>query len=152
MAYLVLFLVCALTAATGSAVAFFQAYQNTANTLADTRARSLETVTRLSEVQAMPRITRDMRRPGVYVIKAHGWCKIGRASDVGGRLDDYRTAIPRGFETVAIFYCQNPTPLEARLHKRFARMRRRGEWFYLSEETQEVLRQEAKASFKALSA
>ena len=110
---------------------------------AEHRAKALEVIDRLVRVHQPP--TRDwvMKQPGVYVIRAHEWVKIGYASNVARRLDDYVVSIPRGYELIAIFYCEKPAELERQLHYRYQRMRRRGEWFYLPEEVIEGLKVEA---------
>lgn len=84
-----------------------------------------------------------LKQPGVYLIRAQGWVKIGYASDVARRLHEHRTSIPRGFELVAVFLTEEPAKLERQLHDRFTRQRRRGEWFALSDETLAQLQAEA---------
>jgi predicted GIY-YIG superfamily endonuclease len=84
-----------------------------------------------------------LKQPGVYLIRAQGWVKIGYASDVARRLHEHRTSIPRGFELVAVFLTEEPAKLERQMHERFMRQRRRGEWFALSDETLGQLQAEA---------
>ena len=107
------------------------------------RAAAWKVVVRLSEVHKPPSREWVMKQPGVYVIRAHGWTKIGYASNVARRLDDYVVSIPRGYELIAVFYCEKPADLERQLHYRYQRMRQRGEWFYLPDETLSGLQIEA---------
>lgn len=103
-----------------------------------------EQMTALTQVHTPPAMDWTAKQPGVYVIKAHGWTKIGRASDVARRLHEHSTSIPRGFEVVAIFLCEQPAILERQLHQRFASARKRGEWFHLGEPVLNSLATEAR--------
>lgn len=84
-----------------------------------------------------------LKQPGVYIIFAQGWTKIGRASDVARRLHEHATSIPRGFKLVAVLLTDEPAALETELHQRYSSYRRRGEWFALPESTLQVLQAEA---------
>lgn len=105
----------------------------------------LTIVREVSVMRAPPPMDFTWCQPGVYIIRAVGLCKIGYASNIAQRLHSYNTSIPRGYELIAVFFCEEPARLEAELHRRFTRERRRGEWFRLSEEALEQLRTEAEA-------
>jgi hypothetical protein len=82
-----------------------------------------------------PLLNIDDGRPKdrVYVVGFSHWIKIGWSSGVrGGRVRDLQTAIPVKLKIHA--YISGGRNLEQRLHERFARYRRQGEWFVLKGE------------------
>lgn len=59
-----------------------------------------------------------------------GRFKIGRAVDVEKRFRSLRTGCPEELSVYGVMPAVDPVALERALHKRFARYRVRGEWFF----------------------
>lgn len=67
----------------------------------------------------------------VYVVGFRRYIKIGWSSDVGKRLMRVQAGIPEKLKVLAIFPALPET--EGNLHRRFAQLRLRGEWFRYEE-------------------
>jgi predicted GIY-YIG superfamily endonuclease len=99
--------------------------------LVDDALRTREAIREATQVYPRESMDWTLKQPGVYVIRAQGWCKIGRASDVARRLHEHRTSIPRGFEIVAVLLTSDCVALESALHQQYQSYQKRGEWFEL---------------------
>lgn len=76
---------------------------------------------------------------GIYLIAGGGYHKIGRTSDLEGRLKTLRTNVPFEIKLLAFgtrSFQKDCVRSELELHQRFnhARVRERSEWFKLSDE------------------
>ena len=71
---------------------------------------------------------------GVYFLQSQtlGLVKIGSANNVARRLDQLRTACPDELRLIAVI--NGDVEAERQLHKKFARLRVRGEWFHPGED------------------
>lgn len=75
--------------------------------------------------QAMGIPLRDLEY--VYFVRGGDWVKIGRSTDVIARVRDLQTTSPLDLRIAVIVHGDNR--LESRLHRRFASLHIRGEWF-----------------------
>jgi hypothetical protein len=75
-------------------------------------------------------------KPGwVYFLKGeHGYCKIGRTSDLNRRIGELRIQLPFRVELFHSIATPNPIEIERHFHDLFASKRANGEWFRLTEE------------------
>lgn len=69
----------------------------------------------------------------LYLIKCQQFYKIGIANDVESRLAQLSTGNPFPLEVKAVYGFENSAPVEASIHQRFSKERRRGEWFELDD-------------------
>ena len=72
----------------------------------------------------------------IYVIQDTEFSKlykIGRTNNPERRLNEIRNILPGRSEIVAIVDTQDAPALEWQLHERYAKSRKRGEWFDLSD-------------------
>ena len=129
--YIVLFLSIALVCSVALNVLFYRELNKVLSYWFSTMRTGREVVDRLAKVYPRESMDWTLKQPGVYVIKAQGWCKIGRATDVARRLHEHRTSIPRGFEIAAVLLTEDCVTLEASLHQKYGKYRKRGEWFSL---------------------
>jgi len=69
----------------------------------------------------------------VYLLACNeGYCKIGRSANPTARLERIKTLPPFDIRLVHVIDAGDMCGAEEALHDRFARKRRRGEWFKLS--------------------
>lgn len=66
----------------------------------------------------------------VYIVKAFGFYKIGKAYNVERRLSQIQTNLPVPLELVLTIQTKRHG-LECALHRKFDRKRQQGEWFNL---------------------
>lgn len=66
----------------------------------------------------------------VYIVKAFGYYKIGKAYDVERRISQLQTSLPIPLERVLTIQTKRHG-LECALHHRFDHKRQQGEWFSL---------------------
>jgi len=69
----------------------------------------------------------------VYLLKAGPHFKIGKAINFEKRLGQIKLLLPDPVEVVHTIRAANPSAVESHWHRRFAAMRRNGEWFVLSD-------------------
>jgi hypothetical protein len=131
MEYVVLFLSLTLVLSVAVNVLFYYEIKQITAYWFSTVQKGQEVIERLAKVYPRESMNWTLKQPGVYVIKAQGWCKIGRATDVARRLHEHRTSIPRGFEIAAVLLTEDCVTLEASLHQKYGKYRKRGEWFSL---------------------
>jgi hypothetical protein len=82
-------------------------------------------------------------RGHVYFIRAdNGLVKIGNSSDVRARFKAIDQASPCNLEIALLIETESYIELEALFHQRFSGKRVKGEWFGLSEEDIEAVRNE----------
>lgn len=75
--------------------------------------------------------------PCVYLIQdisATGYCKIGLSSKLNKRLSSLKTGIPMELKVIHVIKTTNMKNVEKGLHARFAKQRKSGEWFNLSQD------------------
>lgn len=80
----------------------------------------------------------------VYVIRdidVTGFYKIGRTNDPYVRLSAFEVKLPFQIEIVTVLSCNNAMLMEKQLHDRYALKRVRGEWFQLSDEDVQSIKQ-----------
>ena len=80
---------------------------------------------------------------GVYFVLATGTdrVKIGCTSHFPSRIGDLESGSPLPLELLSFFNClDDPAPLELAMHERFAASRLHGEWFRVTPEMLEFLR------------
>jgi len=63
-----------------------------------------------------------------------GRCKIGHARDVERRLRGFQTGSSEELTIYGVIPAVNPFAMEKAIHKRFAELRIRGEWFTITDE------------------
>lgn len=72
----------------------------------------------------------------IYVFRGKGepfwYVKIGKAKDVVARMRSHRTANPHGVKILAVCEVADMASAERNIHRRFATLRRNGEWFLLT--------------------
>lgn len=70
----------------------------------------------------------------VYLIKEsfRGLVKIGIATNLRSRLSALQTSCPQELDIIGYIDAKKPRVLERELHKRYAHLHHRGEWFSLS--------------------
>jgi hypothetical protein len=80
-------------------------------------------------------VVEQIRRPCVYFVQSgpHGRIKIGRTTKLRERLAAFRTSSPYPVRVIALIRGA-ASEEEAELHRRFASIRRCGEWFDPSDE------------------
>jgi hypothetical protein len=86
------------------------------------------------------KMARDGKGEWAYFVLAGAFVKIGVSRSVRVRLGLYRTATAEQARLIAL--CPGGAETEARLHKRLARHRYRGEWFRLHPELVRIMRWE----------
>jgi len=69
----------------------------------------------------------------VYLLRAGAFFKIGKSIDLDKRLGQIKLQLPYPVEVVHVIQAAHPLEAEAQWHRRFAALRRNGEWFELSE-------------------
>jgi hypothetical protein len=69
----------------------------------------------------------------LYLVKCQQYHKIGIANDMRNRLAQLSTGNPFDLEVMALYGFDNAAPVEAAIHQRFSKIRRRGEWFEMGE-------------------
>jgi hypothetical protein len=74
----------------------------------------------------------------MYFIECNGFVKIGRAKNVGQRLAEMQTGNPYEMRVWKIFYDKGY--LEQQVHKVLQVDKVRGEWFKITELTNDVIR------------
>ena len=80
----------------------------------------------------------------VYVIKEMEFSKlykIGRTNDLATRSSFVDLKTPGKTQVIAILQADNDKALESRLHKKFARVRKEGEWFDLTDDQVREIRE-----------
>jgi hypothetical protein len=81
--------------------------------------------------------------PCVYFLRIEtGLVKIGRSTNPEKRLTDVRRALPFDSELLHLVKSMDHIALEKSYHERFADRRVRGEWFALTEEDLQTIRDE----------
>jgi hypothetical protein len=91
-------------------------------------AQTVHDSPRLPDVRNLPRGgLRDIRRARVYFIEGAGLVKIGVATDVGARFRGLCNSCP--VPLTLLGHCAGTLDDEAEWHRRFAHLRRHGEWF-----------------------
>lgn len=84
-------------------------------------------------------------KPGVYLLHCQGRYKIGMSTTgVRSRVSAIQTASPYPVELVCVIWTYSPAELERALHKRFASKRISGEWFDLSADDVDYLKEAAR--------
>jgi hypothetical protein len=78
----------------------------------------------------------------IYVVESAGYYKIGMAKIVARRVYQFSTEYPHPVTLVMSAPVENMREAEASLHARFADKRVRGEWFTLTAEDLETIREE----------
>lgn len=84
--------------------------------------------------------------PGVYIVRVRGACKIGRASDVRGRLWGIQTCNPEPLEIIHIIWTEQAADVEQQLHQRYAHKRLAREWFILTDDDLAIIRRMSSVS------
>lgn len=75
-----------------------------------------------------------MPLPGVvYLLQGGSYFKIGKSVDFEKRLGQIKLQLPYLVEVVHTIRATNPSQVETHWHRRFAPLRRNGEWFELTE-------------------
>jgi hypothetical protein len=76
------------------------------------------------------------KSPGfVYLIQSeHGECKIGKTHDLSARLHNFHIKLPFRTELIHSIKTDDNISLERELHTRFNAKRINGEWFSLTQE------------------
>ena len=69
----------------------------------------------------------------IYIIKAGGFYKIGRASQLSSRIKSHQTSNPNEVTLHKSKFVQDCINCEKELHGIFIKKLERGEWFKLSE-------------------
>ena len=85
------------------------------------------------------------QRREVYFVQAakEGLIKIGVANDARRRLSSIRTDSPVPLDPLGIMVCNERGALENRLHRQFAHLRQRGEWYRAEPELLDFIRENA---------
>lgn len=78
----------------------------------------------------------------VYLISGIGLTKIGIADNVKTRLKNFRAGSPVELSLIYSFKINDALSVESFLHKKYADKRHHGEWFSLSDQDIESIRQE----------
>lgn len=92
----------------------------------------MTTPTRDIETAAdLKRALLNARPAGVYFVKCCNFIKIGCSLDVNQRLQTLTYAMPFELQLLAVLpvIAEDVTRIEAQLHRQFAHLRHRGEWF-----------------------
>lgn len=79
----------------------------------------------------------------VYIIQETDFshfCKIGRSSNLSGRLYNFGVKLPFNHNLIHIIECEYGSITESVLHRYFADKRKNGEWFSLSDSDIEMLK------------
>lgn len=78
----------------------------------------------------------DLPQEAVYFIQAGMYVKIGRATRgrIHERLGELQIGNPFTLKIIASAVVHDATEAEAQLHRQWAHLRRRGEWFLLTPE------------------
>lgn len=83
------------------------------------------------------------RRGYVYILRSDsGEHKIGRTRNPASRLATFEVKLPFRVNYEMVIYGEDHIALEAELHERFAHCRLDGEWFHLTDQDLDELRQE----------
>lgn len=69
----------------------------------------------------------------VYMLQAGPYFKIGMSINLEKRLGQIKLQLPHAVEVVHVIRAANPAEVEAHWHRRFAALRRNGEWFLLTQ-------------------
>ena len=77
----------------------------------------------------------------VYLIRSIEYYKIGIANDVESRLAQLQTGNPNELVIESCYEFPNSQAVEAALHQKFVYVRKRGEWFQLTNSDLETFRQ-----------
>jgi hypothetical protein len=81
--------------------------------------------------------------PGfVYVVRGGGYHKIGKAKDLDARVKWFELKLPFEIEVVLVIPSNYYSALERELHTTFEHKRVNGEWFQLTDEDVEDMRQQ----------
>lgn len=115
----------------GLIVLFIKNKQGTG--LSNVSAKNYQNLPRLEHPAGYVYIIQD-----VEVSKAY---KIGRTNHPKRRLNRFGVELPFKTEVIHILRTDNAVEAEKRLHEKYARRHKRGEWFDLSEEQLEEIRQ-----------
>lgn len=95
---------------------------------------SLETKRRKSGLTAKKPVGAKEPVEGiVYLLKAGPHFKIGKTINFEKRLGQIKLLLPDPVEVVHTIRAANPSAVESHWHRRFAPLRRNGEWFVLGE-------------------
>lgn len=97
----------------------------------------------LNRPLSRPLLKDEYQRCGyVYVIKADtGEYKIGRSKSVPDRMKLFAVKLPFAFEIIHFFPCLDMYDCESFMHHIFKSQRKRGEWFTLTAEDVEIIKQ-----------
>lgn len=88
----------------------------------------------------LPRPDQSKNWPTVYFVKYPGrLIKIGTSAWIPGRVGELQAAIPQEISVVGVM-CGGPE-MEQRLHKEFADLRVRGEWFKATKRLRDFIRE-----------
>ena len=87
-------------------------------------------------------VPRPTRNGHIYVVHTNGYHKIGRSSNVKERINGLRATVPTPLELICTIPSTDTYTDEKNLHERFDDKRTQGEWFELTEEDIEWLRQQ----------
>ena len=89
-----------------------------------------------------PRACDGHRNRYVYLIQGASLTKVGITDHVKGRIKTFRTASPVPLDLVYYFRSDDALIAERWLHSKYADKRQHGEWFSLSDQDIESIKQE----------